>query len=162
MYDVNTCMIVCARLLKVVDEFERRLSASACSESLVRAVDSKFRKSAQEVHIRYSKVGRETRGLSDRETRGQSVRYRDSQVQGDRGLPVRYRETRGQSVTGRPGDSQVQGDRGQLVTRYMETGDSQLGTGRPERRIVSQLIMNYMVQFHNEISLSINLLLVFF
>ena len=44
------------RLLKVVVDFERQLSASASSESLVKAVDNKFRKSAQDVHNRYSKV----------------------------------------------------------------------------------------------------------
>ena len=41
----------------MANDFESRLSASSCySESLVKGVDSKFRKSAQEVHIRYSKV----------------------------------------------------------------------------------------------------------
>ena len=44
-------------LLRVVDDFEERLSEGSYPENLVKAVDSKFRKSAQEVHIRYSKVG---------------------------------------------------------------------------------------------------------
>ncbi len=49
-------------LLTAVDEFERMLDAGSRPENLVRAVDSKFRKSAQEVHIKYSKVRRMGRG----------------------------------------------------------------------------------------------------
>ena len=43
-------------LLKVVDKFEGLLNAGSRPENLVKAVDSKFRKSAQDIHIRYSKV----------------------------------------------------------------------------------------------------------
>ena len=54
-YYYTTSLSGCS-LLKVIEEFERRLSAGARSENLIKAVDSKFRKSAQEVHIKYSKV----------------------------------------------------------------------------------------------------------
>lgn len=43
-------------LLVAIEEFERLLNAGSRPENLVKAVDSKFRKSAQEVHIKYSKV----------------------------------------------------------------------------------------------------------
>lgn len=42
--------------MQVIDEFEMRLSAGTRPEHLVKAVDAKFRKSAQEVHLKYSKV----------------------------------------------------------------------------------------------------------
>lgn len=43
-------------LLQVIDDFEMRMSAGSRPENLVKAVDAKFRKSAQEVHLKYSKV----------------------------------------------------------------------------------------------------------
>ena len=43
-------------LRNLVEEFEMRLTAGSKSHSVVKAVDSKFRKSIQELQVRYSKV----------------------------------------------------------------------------------------------------------
>ena len=47
---------ICFSLRHLVEEFEMRLSAGGKSHSVVKAVDSKFRKSIQEQQVRYSKV----------------------------------------------------------------------------------------------------------
>ena len=43
-------------LRHLIEEFEIRLSSGSKSHSVVKAVDSKFRKSIQELQVRYSKV----------------------------------------------------------------------------------------------------------
>lgn len=43
-------------LRKVIEEFELRLVVGGRSSQLIKAVDTKFRKQIQELHIRYNKV----------------------------------------------------------------------------------------------------------
>lgn len=43
-------------LKKVIEEFELRLVVGGRSSQLIKAVDTKFRKQIQELHIRYNKV----------------------------------------------------------------------------------------------------------
>ena len=43
-------------LRKVVEEFEMKLVVGGRSSHLIKAVDTKFRKQIQELHLRYTKV----------------------------------------------------------------------------------------------------------
>ena len=43
-------------LRRVIEEFEMRLVVGGRSSPLIKAVDTKFRKQIQELHVRYTKV----------------------------------------------------------------------------------------------------------
>ena len=43
-------------LRRVIEEFEMRLVVGGRSSHLIKAVDTKFRKQIQELHVRYTKV----------------------------------------------------------------------------------------------------------